>query len=300
MKSEHRHELKTNDLERIASDWGHASERYVHQHTNLLIAGAVALVVLVIGGLYWRTSSGSYDSQGWRALSDAQSTADFGTVADKYAGTKVAQWARLQEGENELSSGVRLFFTDREAGRSDLKKAEENFEKLINDKSSADEVVDRALFGLARCRESMPPKDTSPGTINNPAIEVYERLLKRDTPYKQLAEERIAALRTATAQDFNAWFALQNPKPADRAMPKDLSIPPLPEDFGPAGKSSGAATKDLTKEAPKSEKSATPGKSSPATPASGKSAAPAAAKPSSNPPNLTPQSGPALPAPASK
>ena len=88
MKSEHRHELKTNELERIASDWGHASERYLHQHTNLLIAGAVALVVLVIGGIYWRTSAGSYDSQGWRALSDAQSTADFGTVADKYAGNE--------------------------------------------------------------------------------------------------------------------------------------------------------------------------------------------------------------------
>jgi hypothetical protein len=300
MKSEHRHELKTNELERIASDWGHASERYLHQHTNLLIAGAVALVVLIIGGIYWRTSAGSYDSQGWRALSDAQSTADFGTVADKYAGTKVALWARLQEGENELSSGVRLFFTDREAGRSDLKKAEENFEKLINDKSSPDEIVDRALFGLAQCRESMPPKDTGAATINNPAIEVYERLLKRDTPYKQLAEERIAALRTATAQDFNAWFALQNPKPADRAMPKDLSIPPLPEDFGPAGKSSGAATKDVTKEAPKSEKPATPGKSSPAAPTTGKSAAPAPAKPSSNPANSTPQNGPALPAPASK
>ena len=64
MKSEHRHELKTNELERIASDWGHASERYLHEHTNLLIAGAVALVVLVIGVIYWRTSAGSYDSQG--------------------------------------------------------------------------------------------------------------------------------------------------------------------------------------------------------------------------------------------
>ncbi len=291
MKSEHRHELKTNELERIASDWGHASERYLHEHTNLLIAGAVALVVLIIGVIYWRTSAGSYDSQGWRALSDAQSTADYGTVADKYAGTKVAPWARLQEGENELSSGVRLLFTDRDAGRSDLKKAEENFEKLINDKSSPDEVVDRALFGLAQCRESMPPKDTGPGTINNPAIEAYERLLKRDTPYKQLAEERIAALRTATAQDFNAWFALQNPKPADRAMPKDLSIPPLPEDFGPASKSSGTPTKA----APKSEKPATTGKSSPAAPATGKSAAPAPAKP-----NSKSQSGPALPAPTLK
>ncbi len=183
MKSEHRHELKTNELERIASDWGHASERYVHEHTNLLIAAAVVRS--------WCSSSASsiggcrpapYDARVGARLSDAQSTADYGTVADKYAGTKVAPWARLREGENELSSGIRLLFTDRDAGRSDVKKAEENFEKLINDKSSPDEIVDRALFGLARCRESMPPKDTGAGTINNPAIEVYERLLKFPTP----------------------------------------------------------------------------------------------------------------------
>jgi len=58
-----------------------------------------------------------------------ESTADYGTVADKYAGTKVAPWARLREGEAELSSGIRLLFTNRDAGRSDLKKAEENLGK---------------------------------------------------------------------------------------------------------------------------------------------------------------------------
>src|ERR1700674_5627923 len=99
MKSEHRHELKTNELERIASDWGHASERYVHQHTNQLVLAVVVLVAVVIGGIYWKISSGSFDSQGWRALSDAASPADYGTVADKYAGTKVASWALLREAE---------------------------------------------------------------------------------------------------------------------------------------------------------------------------------------------------------
>ena len=163
MKSEHRHELKTNELERIASDWGHASERYLHEHTNQLIAGAVALVVLIIGVIYWRTSAGSYDSQGWRALSDAQSTADYGTVADKYAGTKVAPWARLQEGENELSSGVRLLFTDRDAGRSDLKKAEENFEKLINDKSTPTKSSTGHSLAWRGAANRCPPKAQARG-----------------------------------------------------------------------------------------------------------------------------------------
>ena len=112
----------------------------------------------MIGVIYWRMSSGRIDRQGWRALSDANSTADYGTVADKYAGTKVAAWARLREGEAELSSGIRLLFTDRDAGRIDLKKAEENFQKLTADKKTPQDVLERALLDLARCRESLPPK----------------------------------------------------------------------------------------------------------------------------------------------
>jgi hypothetical protein len=240
MKSEHRHELKTNELERIASDLGHASERYVHQHTNTLVLAVVVVVALVIGVIYWKFSAGSFDSQGWRALSDAGSTADYGTVADKYAGTKVASWARLREAEAELSSGIRLMFTDRDAGRSDLKKAEESFEKLIADKSSPPEAIERALFGLARSRETLPAKNAPASTVNDPAIKTYQRLLEQfpDTVYKSLAESRIAALRTGSAQDFNAWFETQNPKPADREMPKDLTLPALPEDTAPTGKTS--------------------------------------------------------------
>lgn len=284
MKSEHRHELKTNELERIASDWGHASERDVQDHTNQLIVAAVVVVAIIIGAIYWRMSSGSADRQGWRALSDAQSTAEYGTVAEKYAATKVAPWARLREGEAELSSGIRLLFNDREAGRSDLDKAKESFEKLINDKQTPEEIRERALFGLGRCRESLPAKAAGAATINDPAIETYERLLKQfpDSVYKDLVEARIAALRTGTAQDFSAWFETQNPKPADRAMPKDLSIPPLPEDFGPGqtGASKDKSAKDQ-KAAPETAK-----------PDAGK---PAATKPETKSPS---SGGPALPNPA--
>lgn len=298
MKSEHRHELKTNELERIASDWGHASERYVHEHTNLLVAAAIVLIAVVIGIIYWRMASGSYDRQGWRALSDAQSTADYGTVADKYSQTKVAPWARLREGEAELTSGIRLLFSDREAGRSDLKKAEENFEKLINDSATPAEVGERALFGLARCRESLPAKNPGPATINDPAIETYERLLKvyPESVYKDLAENRIASLRTGTAQDFNAWFETQNPKPADRAMPKDLTIPPLPEDFAPSTPASGKASPPAATEGTKG--GAAKGQKANGSNAAPKTNAAPTRSPSTIPSPKSAANGPALPAPS--
>ncbi len=77
----------------------------------------------------------------------------------------------------------------------------------------------------------MPPKDLSPSKINDGAIETYQRLVTEFpiSVYKDYAEARIAALKTGTAQDFYAWFEQQNPKPADREMPKDL-IPPSPDE----------------------------------------------------------------------
>jgi hypothetical protein len=231
MKSEHRHELKTNELERIASEWGHTAEHYVQDNLILLVVAAVVIAIGAGGVVYWRTSTGTSGKQGWREFAIASKAADYGNVADKYSGTVAGSWARLLEGEMELSSGIRSSFTDRAAGRSDLKKADENFEKLIADKATPSDVMERALFGLARAKEALPDKSASPSKVNDAAIETYQRLVTEFpiSVYKDYAEMRIAALKTGTAQDFYAWFEQQNPKPADREMPKDL-IPPLPDE----------------------------------------------------------------------
>jgi hypothetical protein len=231
MKSEHRHELKTNELERIASEWGHTFEHYVQNNLVLLGAVVVAIAIAAGGVVYWRTASGATGQEGWREFSTASKAADYGNVADKFSGSVAGSWARLMEGEMELSSGIRSSFTDRSAGRSDLKKATENFEKLIADKATPGDVMERALFGLAQAKEALPDKDLGPSKVNDAAIAAYQRLLTEFSSgvYKDYAEARIAALKTGTAQDFYAWFETQNPKPADREMPKDL-IPPSPDE----------------------------------------------------------------------
>ena len=231
MKSEHRHELKTNELGRIASEWSHTAEQYVHENLALLMAAVVVILLGAAGLVYWRSSTGTAGQQGWREFANATKASDYGNVADKFSGTVAGAWARLLEGEMELTSGIRSSFTDRAAGNSDLKKAQENFEKLIADKATPSDVMERALFGLARVREALPDKKLSPSKINDAAIETYQRLLTEFplSVYKDYAEARIAALKTGTAQDFYAWFEQQNPKPADREMPKDL-IPPSPDE----------------------------------------------------------------------
>jgi hypothetical protein len=302
MKSEHRHELKTNELERIASEWGHTAERYVHENLALLIVAVVVVLVAAGGVVYWRSSSGVTGQQEWREFADAsladgtKAAADYGNVADKYSGTVAGSWARLMEGEMELASGVRSSFTDRAASRSDLKKAQENFEKLIADKATPADVMERALFGLARTKEALPDKNLGPSKINDAAIEMYQRLLTEFpiSMYKGYAEARIAALKTGNAQDFYAWFEQQNPKPADREMPKDL-IPPSPDETKtavgapmtvPPPTKSGAPAKTESPKSGAKQTTTPPSPSKPSTPASG---------------SKTPASddGPALPAPSS-
>src|ERR1700690_4570456 len=47
MKSEHRHELKTNELEKIASEWGHTFEHYLQDNLMLIGAGVVVIALVV-------------------------------------------------------------------------------------------------------------------------------------------------------------------------------------------------------------------------------------------------------------
>jgi hypothetical protein len=236
MKSEHRHDLKTNELGRLVGEATRASEQYVHQHVATIVIAAIALIAVVLGVWFWISGLGSTGSESWRSLSGANSVEDFARAADKYRGTSVASWARLREAEAELFNGTRLMFTDRDAGRSELRKAQEAFEEVVADKNATDEIQERALYGLATTREALSDKNTEP------AIQTYQRLLTQfpNTVYKPLAEARIAALKTGRAQDFYAWFHVQNPQPRDRELPQDLAIPPAPGDaksqpdpFGP-------------------------------------------------------------------
>jgi hypothetical protein len=299
MKSEHRHELKTNELERIATDWGRASEKYVHEHTAQLVVAIIVVIAAAVGAIYWKTKTASLEHQSWRSLLDAKTAEEFGNVADKYAGTPVGAWARLREAEAEYFSAIRLMFSDGKAGRSEMKKAEEHFEQLVNDKSTPIDALERALFGLARCREALPEENVPAAKINDRAIATYERLVNSkefaDTMYKEIAEARIRALRTGSAQDFYAWFEKQNPKLEDLERPKDVKAPPLPGPPDASGRpldgKKGATTPDSDR-APDMPPTEPPTKSDPEKSGPAKTGTGGAGSP--------PAGGPTLPLPPAK
>jgi len=213
MKSEERHELKTNDLGQMAMQ----AQVFFQQHGSQLLFVACGCLLVAAAAVYWVRSSSQAASAGWSQMTMANSAEDFANVADKYPTSTVAAWARLNAANRHLESGNRLAFTDRSAGVSDLSAASKEFEQLLSAGDVPLKVRERALFGLARCRESQADESTGG------AVEAYERLLAEfpETIYKELAERRIDVLRTDRAKSFYAWFHKQNPKPPDLEAPRD-------------------------------------------------------------------------------
>ncbi len=216
MKSEHRHELQTNELGKIASEVA----PYFERNGSKILSGFIAVVVLG-GGLYWWSQTrGSTESAAWTKLLTAQTAEDFAGISEEFPGTTPAAWAQLNEANSLLQDGIRASFTDRAASLADLKLAQEKLDKLVARTDLPRELRVRALFGLARCLET-----TSGGDLKL-AIDAYKKIVTEFTEpiytvYRENSEERIKELETGSAQEFYAWFAKQNPKPVDRQRPQD-------------------------------------------------------------------------------
>lgn len=228
MKSEERHHLQTNDLEKFTKDLGKFFERYGKKVFIALVA-FVLVVILVVVALNWGKSA---NSERWKDLINSQNTAEgSANVADNvdYKGTIVSSIAYLNAGNMNFASGFRLYFTDRDGGLSDLKKAKENFESALAIKEAPNWVRERALYGLAASIESKSDKDTSE------AISTYERLLKEypQTIYKRVAEKRIEELKKESTRNFYAFLSSHDRKPDDINKPFDLRTQPnRPNRFG--------------------------------------------------------------------
>jgi hypothetical protein len=208
MKSEHRHELQTNDLGKFAEK----AAVFIDVHGNRLMIGVCLACLPLAGLIYYLRSESNAQAAAWRDFSAAISAGkaeDFHAVWQDHPGTAPAYWARVQEGEHRLNLGVQSMFRNVETGTDELKKARDSFQAIIdNPRKAPPELRDRALLGLGRALESM-----SDGTEAD-AIKAYESLVKEfpNSIYKKDAEERIAILSKGSGQEFYNWFT-KYPRP---------------------------------------------------------------------------------------
>lgn len=219
MKSEHRHDLQTNDLSKLLSQ----AEPFLQKYGAKAAVVIGAVLVVGIGYAIWSSVQSNQGTEAWTRLAAATSTAELENVAEDFPRTEVAEWAWIRAAEGHLQSGIRSSFTDRTAGMRELGDAKEQFQNLLDTASTLPAIRERALFGLARVEEA-----TSNGDLKN-AIELYKKLIQEfpDSVYRKLAEERVkpvgdekvAVLDKKGTQEFYKWFHAQNPKPGDRPRP---------------------------------------------------------------------------------
>lgn len=213
MKSEERHQLLQNDLSVVTEK----TVGFFERHLGTLIAVVCAVVVVGALGFWWTNPSNSENAPGWTMLDAATNLEEFEGVVDKFKGKPPGQWAQLQVSEKTLQTAIPLMFTNREIALKDLKRCREGFESLVQDKSAAAVIRERALWGLALSLETGCEGDTSK------PVEAYERLIADfpDSIFKAVAEERIQTLKKKRATEFYAWFSKEKPKPPE-AHPRDV------------------------------------------------------------------------------
>jgi hypothetical protein len=220
MKSEERHQLLTNDL-------GVATKKvanYLEGHVGTIIGSVVGVIVVAIIALWWSSVSENANTGGWTLLYSAMNSPsqrrgfenvfpaeEYGNVVDKFKGKPPAHWAQLQIAENNLRTALPLMFKDREIATTDLRKAREAFDELLGDSSVSGDVRERARWGLGQCLEAMCDGDTSK------PIDAYNQLLKQfpSSIFKQVAEDRITALKKPGAKEFYSWFSKERPMRAE-------------------------------------------------------------------------------------
>ncbi|MBT6155829.1 MAG: hypothetical protein HOL01_12725 [Planctomycetaceae bacterium] len=264
MKSEERHELKSNELEKLSARLQPIFDQY-GMHIVLAISAAIAIGA---AAMFWNRTSSAEKTAGWtelRAAVTARSAEKFLEVAEDETLSKkpVSAWAHLRAAERYLETGIQQSLENREGERglvSDLDEARKNFDLALEAAPAKSNLQERALYGLGRCLETMAGVNQRTDAANSEtadllaeAVKAYEKLLSEypDSAYnqKRYEEEELGNLerhrdflKSEKASIFYAWFRTQNPKPEDRRSPLDgmptdhppfgsgpVTLPPIPE-----------------------------------------------------------------------
>src|SRR5205823_7640856 len=101
MKSEHRHDLQTNELGKITEKLG----SFMEVHGNRLMIGVCVVSLAASVAIYWFRTQRNADAAAWREMSTAIATGkaeDSFDVWVGHRGMRTGHWARVRAGESWL------------------------------------------------------------------------------------------------------------------------------------------------------------------------------------------------------
>ncbi len=233
MKSQRRHELKTNPL----AVWTEQALRQLLPYWKLITAGVVVVAVVWLGTLILKARQEAHLEQGWdrlfavlraehlnelvQQLQEAEETKDLrpeeqrrqavvrladelDAIARTYAGTPVAIYARMELGDIYYALGLSSLFEDLEQAREYLDRSVESYRQVVNTPLLEAQMIARARFRLAQALEARgrSSRDDAPHDWQL-AQQEYELLTRSPNVFHQLAQSRLEAMRRGR---FHQWF----------------------------------------------------------------------------------------------
>jgi hypothetical protein len=202
----------------------------IRPHLTML---AAAVGVAFAGLAAWTLVSSQRDAeraQAWDACLTAVASRDavrLGDVAARYPGSAAAVWSQILLADSALAEGGRLVLVDKTRGRERLQAAAELYAGVLGQKP-AEMAAERAVFGLARARESLGELEA--------AKRGYEVLVAEHpaSPLRTLAESRAVALARPAATGWYDWFESVDAKPAATPATPETSPAVVPAAAPPA------------------------------------------------------------------
>jgi len=253
MKTERRHELQKNEL---ADSLAHGIER-VRPYSRVISGILLGIVALSIAWAYTSNKSARRVTSGWDQYFQAISQSDqdlLVQVAENYAGTPPAVWAKLTLADELLRDGSSRMLVDKREAKERLGRAANNYRGVV---SEADEPIltQRASLGLGRTYESLNNLER--------AREQYQTIVRKwpDSAVAKAAKQRLDDLDKGLTKQFYDWIAKYEPprttsqpgSPAglkpdfklDNLGPSDIDLPSVIEDKQDRGSSAPATSEPL-------------------------------------------------------
>ena len=205
MKTERRHELKTNEL----ADWLGRNVQASQPYLRLIVGGALVVALLLVGGIYYVNNQAIRQGDAWQefyaATENPNREESLRDVAQRYGDTEVGQWARNMLADIELTNGSRHMFEDRSKANELLASAEQDYQ-IVAESANDPYLKRRALMGLAQSLEAV-------NRIERAKIQYAE--IKNNWPDSYIGKSAAQSLKRVENQgDFYDWFFDQQPSPS--------------------------------------------------------------------------------------
>jgi hypothetical protein len=218
MKSQHRHDLETNDLAKRLTV---VVDRLRPYATAVL--GAIAICLIAIFALtYMSGASAARQSETWNAYNQAvegliPNLDRLKQAGEENAGTPAQLWANAAWADGLLWSACRAYMQNRSAALDSANKARTVYESILQSTTDP-QMIDRAQFGLGRVYE-----------LRNEPDKARDHYLAVKGGFADAAKQRADKLGDKNAKDTFDWLATaQAPR---RTAPAGAGTPGQKPDF---------------------------------------------------------------------